>query len=56
MPALGTHVPMTLVQLHLMFGKEIPLNTYMPHDWRNALKVLGELSAESINELSEGIS
>ncbi|MDD7986533.1 lactate racemase domain-containing protein [Lentisphaera marina] len=54
MPALGTHVPMTPEQLHLMFGKDIPLEAYMPHDWRNALEVLGELSAQRINELSEG--
>ena len=54
MPALGTHVPMTPEQLHLMFGKGIPLDTYMPHDWRNALKVLGELSAQRIKDLSEG--
>ena len=53
MPALGTHVPMTPAQLHLMFGKDIPLDAYMPHDWRNALKALGELSAGRIKELSE---
>ncbi|WDE95534.1 lactate racemase domain-containing protein [Lentisphaera profundi] len=54
MPALGTHVPMTPAQLHMMFGKDIPLDSYMPHDWRNALEILGELSAQRINELSEG--
>lgn len=54
MPALGTHVPMTPEQLHLMFGKDIPLDSYMPHDWRNALEILGELSAQRIQELSEG--
>lgn len=54
MPALGTHAPMTPAQLHLMFGKDIPLERYMPHDWRNALEILGELSAARIKELSEG--
>lgn len=54
MPCLGTHFPMTKEQLHLMFGKEIPLDAYMPHDWRNALVELGELPASRISELSEG--
>jgi len=54
MPALGTHFPMTSEQLHLMFGKEIPLETYLPHDWRNALVDLGELPASRISDLSEG--
>jgi nickel-dependent lactate racemase len=54
MPALGTHFPMTEAQCHMMFGKDIPMSAYLPHDWRNGLVQLGELSKERINELSEG--
>ncbi len=54
MPALGTHAPMNNKQLQLMFGSQIPGDVYLDHDWKNALKILGKLSAERINELSEG--
>ena len=54
MPALGTHFPMTEEQCPMMFGKEIPMELYMPHDWRNDLVELGEITAERIAELSEG--
>ncbi|MEX0325389.1 MAG: lactate racemase domain-containing protein [Puniceicoccaceae bacterium] len=54
MPALGTHFRMTDEQLQMMFGKEIPLEAYLHHDWRNSLKILGELPASRIRELSEG--
>ena len=54
MPALGTHFRMTDEQLHMMFGPDIPLEAYLHHDWRNSLKILGELPASRIRELSEG--
>ncbi|MCM8530517.1 MAG: lactate racemase domain-containing protein [Lentisphaeraceae bacterium] len=54
MPALGTHFPMTEEQCHMMFGTSIPMEAYMPHDWRNALIELGEIPASRIKELSEG--
>ena len=54
MPALGTHFRMTEEQLHMMFGRDIPMESYLHHDWRHSLKVLGELPAERIRELSEG--
>ena len=54
MPALGTHFPMTEEQCHMMFGDSIPMDTYLPHDWRNALVELGEIPSPRISELSEG--
>lgn len=54
MPALGTHVPMTEAQCVRMFGDRIPMQRILPHRWRTDLKVLGELSADEISELSGG--
>ena len=54
MPALGTHSPMTEEQLRMMFGPDIPLNCFIPHDWRNDLVQLGELPGEFLAEVSEG--
>jgi len=54
MPALGTHVPMTEAQCVRMFGKELPMSRILPHRWRTDLKILGELSADELNELSGG--
>ena len=54
MPALGTHKPMTEDQLRLMFGNEIPLDSFIPHDWENDLAELGTLSGEFMEELSGG--
>ena len=54
MPALGTHFPMTEEQCHMMFGDSIPMDAYLPHDWRNSLIELGEIPSSRISELSEG--
>lgn len=54
MPALGTHVPMTEFQCVRMFGDQVPAHRILPHRWRTDLKVLGELTAEEIGEISGG--
>lgn len=54
LPALGTHFPMTEAQLRLMFGDEIPLDRFIPHDWLNDLEALGTLPPEYIAGLSGG--
>ncbi len=54
LPALGTHVPMTEAQCVRLFGPGVPPGRIIPHRWRDDLKVLGELSADEINELSNG--
>jgi len=54
LPALGTHVPMTEAQCKRMYGPDIPQERILPHRWRDDLKILGELSADEIGELSGG--
>jgi len=55
MPALGTHSAMTPEQCDLMFGDAVPYEQIIPHRWRDDLIRLGELSAEEIGELSNGL-
>ena len=54
MPAIGTHFAMTEEEIREMFGNEIPLECFKVHDWKNEVKVLGEVPGEKIRELSEG--
>ncbi len=54
MPALGTHVPMTVKQCVRMFGDRVPSDRILPHRWRDDLKVLGQLPAEFLGGLSGG--
>ena len=54
MPAIGTHYAMTEQEIREMFGPEIPLSCFKAHDWRNGVRVLGEIPAEKIREFSEG--
>ena len=54
MPALGTHSAMGDAQLELMFGKKIPKEKFLVHDWRNAVRTMGKASSELISELSGG--
>lgn len=54
LPALGTHHPMKPDQLRMMFGESIPLERFLPHDWRNDLEPLGTLPGEYLSELSSG--
>ena len=53
MPALGTHAPMTAVELDAMFPG-IPHEAFRVHDWRRDLVRLGEVPGEFIQEVSEG--
>ncbi len=54
MPALGTHSAMTEEQLRMMFGDRIPMDRFLVHDWRNALKHLGDVPGEMVKEWSGG--
>ncbi len=53
LPALGTHTPMTDVQINHMFGKT-PRNLFRDHDWRNDVITLGTVPAEFVKEVSGG--
>ncbi len=53
LPALGTHTPMTAVQIQRMFGA-LPPGLIRPHDWRQGIVNLGDVPAAFIREVSEG--
>ena len=55
MPALGTHVAMTSDEIRAMFGKWIPLDRFIVHNWRTNVKKLGEIPADVVCEFSEGL-
>lgn len=54
MPALGTHVAMTKEECAEMFG-DIPYEKFIVHDWRNDVVKVGEVPAEYVTEISEGL-
>lgn len=55
MPALGTHLPMTQEQLQEMFGKDIPMDAYIAHDFRTSIEVVGTVPGEFLDKVSEGL-
>ena len=54
MPALGTHVPMTREETAAMFSN-IPYERFIPHNWRTDVVKIGEVPAEFVEEVTEGI-
>ena len=54
MPTLGTHAPMTREQCERMFG-DIPFERFFVHDWRRDVITLGEVPAEYVSEITEGL-
>ncbi|MEI6787073.1 MAG: lactate racemase domain-containing protein [bacterium] len=54
MPALGTHAPMGVTELRLMFGDSIPLNCFLPHDWRKDVVSRGVIPGDKLREWSDG--
>jgi len=55
LPALGTHYPMTRQQQVAFFGESIPEERYLVHDWRCGVTKIGEVPAEFISDVSEGL-
>jgi len=55
MPALGTHMPMTREERLAFFGDRIPDECFIVHNWRNDVVKVGEVPAEFIKEVSEGL-
>jgi nickel-dependent lactate racemase len=53
LPALGTHKPMSEIELATMYPKT-PKNLFRVHDWRNDIVTLGEVPCEFVREVSEG--
>ena len=54
LPALGTHVPVTERQWQVMFG-DIPYERMLVHDWRRDVVRLGEIPADFVSEITEGL-
>lgn len=54
MPALGTHFPMPEWQLDRMFPG-VPKSLVREHRWRDDVVTIGEVPAEFVNQVSEGI-
>ena len=54
MPALGTHSPMSAAQIDAMFGG-VPQELFRVHDWRHDVVTVGEVPADFLKEVSEGV-
>jgi nickel-dependent lactate racemase len=54
LPALGTHVPMNAGEITLMFG-DLPQSLFHAHAWRSDCVNLGEIPADFVKKVSEGV-
>ncbi len=55
MPALGTHEPMTREECLAFFGEGVPFEKILVHNWRTDVEKIGEVPAEFVSEVSEGL-
>ena len=55
MPALGTHEPMTRGECEAFFGKDVPFEKILVHSWRSDVVKIGEVPAEFVSEVSDGL-
>jgi len=53
LPALGTHTPMTDVEISRMFGAT-PKEKFLVHDWRNGITELGRIEKEWVEKAADG--
>ena len=54
LPALWTNAPLSHVQRERMFG-DVPAERFFVHDWRQDVVKLGEVPAEYVSEITEGL-
>ena len=54
LPALGTHVKMAREQWDAMFG-DVPYDRMIVHNWRTDVVKLGEVPADFVSEITEGL-
>jgi len=54
LPALGTHVPVTEEEAAIMFG-DVPYERFIVHNWRTDVMKIGEVPAEYLEEITEGL-
>jgi len=55
LPALGTHEPVTREECRAFFGESVPFERLIVHNWRTDVVKLGEVPAEFVREVSEGL-
>ncbi len=55
LPALGTHVPMTEEEWVSFFGPDVPFEKMIVHNWKTDVVKIGEVPAEFVSEVSEGL-
>ena len=55
LPALGTHVPMTREEWVAFFGADVPFERMIVHNWRTEVEKIGEVPADFVREVSEGL-
>lgn len=55
MPALGTHEPMTDAEIEEMFEGAIDPKCILKHNWREDVVKLGEVPAEIVREITQGL-
>ncbi len=54
LPAIGTHFAMTDSEISRMYG-QTPRGLFREHNWRSGLVALGEVPAEYLRQVSEGL-
>lgn len=55
MPALGTHCRMSEAELTEMFGRGIPSDAYLVHDFQNGIAPVGSIPGDYLHEISQGL-
>ncbi|MGI6668320.1 MAG: lactate racemase domain-containing protein [Acetivibrionales bacterium] len=55
MPALGTHEPMAPAEIDEFFGGAIPHDAFIEHNWRTDVVKIGQVPADFVKEVSEGL-
>ncbi len=53
MPAVGTHEAMNEKEVRDFFGKEVPFERVLEHNWRNDVIKIGEVPKEFVAQVSE---
>ena len=55
LPALGTHELMSRQEWVEFFGKSVPMECMVVHNWRNDVVKIGEVPGEYVSSISEGL-
>ncbi|HBR02054.1 MAG TPA: D-mannonate epimerase [Ruminiclostridium sp.] len=55
MPAVGTHEAMTREESLTFFGPDVPYESIIAHNWRKDVVKVGEVPADYVKEISEGL-